>query len=112
MLVFFVFIVVALAGIVVIWKMSPESRLKKLMVLSESLQTENGYASSDTLDSLVGQVGKSITKLRPAGRALINGEPFEVQSEGDFIEIDRDVAVLRVAGNKVFVAEIEKKEEA
>jgi membrane-bound serine protease (ClpP class) len=112
MLVFAVFIVAALAGIVIIWKMSPESRFKKLMVLSESLRAEDGYAASTNLDRLVGQAGKSITHLRPAGRALINGEPFEVQSEGDFIEIDRSLTVIRVAGNKVFVAESEKGEEA
>ena len=112
MVVLVVFIVGALAGIVIIWKMSPESRLKKLMVLSTSLQAEDGYSSSENLDRLVGQTGKSITHLRPAGRAFINGEPFEVQSEGDFIEIDRALTVLRVAGNKVFVAETEKREEA
>jgi membrane-bound serine protease (ClpP class) len=112
MVVFVVFIVAGMAGIMIIWKMSPESRIKKLMVLSESLRTEDGYAASDNLASLVGQTGKSITHLRPAGRALINGEPFEVQSEGDFIEIDRALTVLRVAGNKVFVAETEKGEEA
>jgi membrane-bound serine protease (ClpP class) len=112
MAVLIVFIVAALAGIMIIWKMSPESRLKKLMVLSKSLQAEDGYAASTNLDRLVGQAGKSITHLRPTGRALINGEPFEVQSEGDFIEIDRALTVIRVAGNKVFVAETEKGEEA
>jgi len=60
----------------------------------------------------VGQTGKSITHLRPAGRALINGEPLEVQSQGDFIEKNRSLSVIRVAGNKVFVAEIKKEEEA
>jgi membrane-bound serine protease (ClpP class) len=112
MLVLIVFVVAVLAGIMVIWKVSPESRFKKLMVLSESLQVEDGYSSSDNLSSLVGQKGKSLTHLRPAGRALINGEPFEVQSEGDYIEKDRSLTVIRVAGNKLFVAESGEEEGA
>ncbi len=92
-------------GVVLIWRMSPESRLKKLMVLSASERARDGYTASESLEALVGRRGKSLTHLRPAGRALIDGEPYEVQSEGEFIEKDRNLTVTRVAGNKVFVAE-------
>jgi len=105
MLVFVSFFVAVTVGIVIIWKMSPESRFKKLMVLSASERVDLGYTSSERLDRLAGRPGKSITHLRPAGRALIDGEPFEVQSEGEFIEKDKAITVVRVTGNKLFVAE-------
>lgn len=110
MFVFIFFMVAVTAGIVLIWKMSPESRLRKIMVLSTSLPVEDGYASSENLDALVGHSGKSLTHLRPTGRALIDGEPYEAQSEGEFIEKDRALTVVRTAGNKLFVAEVRDQE--
>lgn len=105
---FFFSAVAVIIGAVIIWKMSPESRIKKLMVLSASEQAKDGYTASESLEALVGRQGTSLSHLRPAGRALIGGEPFEVQSEGEFIEKDRALTVVRVAGNKVFVTETEK----
>ena len=96
-------------GIVVIWKTAPESRLKQLMVLSASEQADLGYTASENLEALVGQSGKSLTHLRPAGKALIGDEPVKVQSQGEFIEKDRPLKVVRVAGNKVFVAETDEE---
>ncbi|UCD58846.1 MAG: nodulation protein NfeD [Candidatus Hydrogenedentota bacterium] len=102
----FIFVVVAVAvGTVIIWKMFPDSKLKKLMVLSTSEYAKDGYTASESLESLVGQPGRSLSHLRPAGRALIRGEPLEVQTEGEFIEKDRVLRVVKVVGNKVFVAE-------
>ncbi len=106
--VFVFFMVAAAVGIVLIWKMSPDSRLKKIMVLSASEQAEQGYTASESLTALIGQRGESITHLRPAGRAVIDGEPCEVQSEGEFIEKDKTLRVIRVVGNKVFVAEVKE----
>jgi membrane-bound serine protease (ClpP class) len=107
----FLFAVVAIpVGIVVIWKTFPDSRLRKLIVLSASERGEDGYVASESLEALVGQSGKSLSRLRPAGRALIGGEPMEVQSEGDFIEKDTPLKVVRVMGNKVFVASQEEDE--
>ncbi len=101
-----VFSLLAVAvGSVIIWKLFPNSPMKRLLVLSTSESVREGYVASGSLEALVGQVGRSLTNLRPSGKALIRGEPIEVQTEGDFIERDRPVRVVRVAGNKVFVAE-------
>ncbi|GAB4332756.1 MAG: NfeD family protein [Candidatus Abyssubacteria bacterium] len=97
-----------LIGSVIIWRLFPNSPMKKLLVLSANESVRDGYVASGSLDALVGQVGRSLTSLRPTGKALIRDEPIEVQSEGDFIEKDRPVRVVRVTGNKVFVAEEDK----
>jgi membrane-bound serine protease (ClpP class) len=113
MSVFIFFVVAVIVGVVIIWKVFPESRLKKMMVLATSLRPELGYTASPSLDALLGQDGESLTHLRPTGKVLISAEPYEAQSEGEFIEKGTPVKVVRVAGNKVFVAqtrEIEKGE--
>jgi len=106
----FILMVVAITiGVVVIWRISPKSGLKQLLVLSTSERAKDGYIASQSLEALLGRVGKSLTHLRPAGRALIDGEPYEVQSEGEFIEKHKSLVVVRVVGNKVFVAEKDKE---
>jgi membrane-bound serine protease (ClpP class) len=105
LLTFISVVVAATIGGVAIWKMFPESRLKKVMVLSAREDVRDGYTAGESLEALVGRVGKSLTHLRPSGKALISGEMVEVQTQGEFIEKDRPLRVVKVSGNKVFVAE-------
>lgn len=108
---FVLFLAAIPIGIVIIWKVVPDSRFKNILVLSASERGEDGYIASDNLETLIGKSGMSLSHLRPAGRAMIAGEPMEVQTEGDFIEKDRTLKVVRVMGNKVFVAEAEKEKD-
>ncbi len=104
-----VFVLAVAAGMVIIWKTFPESRLKKLLVLSTSETAKEGYVASENLGALVGRSGTSLTSLRPAGRAIIAGEPYEVQTQGEFVEKDMPLTVVRVVGNKLFVAETKER---
>jgi len=52
-----------------------------------------------------GDIGTSLTTLRPAGMALINGIKYDVISQGDFITKDMPVKVISVEGNKIIVRE-------
>ena len=52
---------------------------------------------------LVSQKGVTVTALRPAGMALINGKKVDVVSIGDFIERDIPIKVVDVSGNRVVV---------
>jgi membrane-bound serine protease (ClpP class) len=51
----------------------------------------------------VGARGVSQTVLRPAGKALIDGQRFDVVTEGDMIDSGVEVQVVRVEGNRVVV---------
>ena len=44
--------------------------------------------------------------LRPAGIAVIDNERVTVQTEGERIEKDLRIKVVKVVGNKVFVERI------
>lgn len=73
----------------------------------ENLSSHKGFSvQENTLKHLVGASGKTITDLRPAGKATINNERHEVISEGDFISSGMEVKVLRVQGNYLVVAKV------
>lgn len=57
----------------------------------------------DTENVKVGDAGKTVSRLAPSGKALINGEFYEVRTTGDFIDQDTDIIVERLDHNKIFV---------
>jgi membrane-bound serine protease (ClpP class) len=70
----------------------------------ENLSSQKGFSvKENSLQHLVGQTGKTITDLRPAGKALFENARHEVISEGDFISSGTDVVVLRIQGNYLVV---------
>ena len=56
--------------------------------------------------SLVGQQGETVSVLRPAGKARIDGQFLDVVSEGAFIKEGRPIEVVSVSGNRVVVREM------
>ncbi len=52
---------------------------------------------------LVGQIGRTLTVLRPSGVAEIAGQPVDVVTEGDYVPAGQQVRVLEVVGNRVVV---------
>lgn len=54
----------------------------------------------------VGARGVTQTVLRPAGKALIDGQRFDVVTEGDMVEPEVEVQVVRVEGNRVVVRRV------
>ncbi len=51
----------------------------------------------------VGDRGKTITYLRPNGKALINGKKLEVFSIGDYIPVETWVEVVKVSSHRIEV---------
>jgi membrane-bound ClpP family serine protease len=51
----------------------------------------------------VGDVGKSVSRIVPTGKALINDEYFEVCSSGEFIDPENEIEVVKIEHNKIFV---------
>lgn len=55
----------------------------------------------------VGTTGKTIARLAPTGKALINGELVEVHAINKFIDPDRPIEVVAVEGYRIDVVETE-----
>ena len=54
-------------------------------------------------ESLLGKQGQSLSFLRPAGKARIDGRVVDVVSDGPFISEGAEVEVVQVTGNRVVV---------
>jgi membrane-bound serine protease (ClpP class) len=53
--------------------------------------------------SLIGRTGVTITPLRPAGVARIDGERLDVVAGGAFLDANEEVSVVEVSGNRIVV---------
>jgi membrane-bound ClpP family serine protease len=51
----------------------------------------------------VGYEGKTVTRLNPVGKAIINEEFYEVVSKDNLIDENTKIVVLKVEGNKIIV---------
>ncbi|MGB5314315.1 MAG: NfeD family protein, partial [Polyangiales bacterium] len=66
-------------------------------------QAEAGWLSAPTASDLVGQVGKALTDLRPAGKIVIDGKRYEAASEREFVPRGSRVRVVGKDGPELIV---------
>ncbi len=77
--------------------------------LKKKLAASQGFVSqSPDLDRYLDCTGHTLTTLRPAGAALMNGVRLDVVSDGDFIEANTPVRVCKITGNQVIVCRQDK----
>ena len=53
-----------------------------------------------------GDKGKAISRIVPMGKAIINGEYYEVKTDGEFIDQETEIEVVKIEYNKIFVKKI------
>lgn len=99
-----VFVILALAGLAVfIWmKYLPQSPIGKALSLSQSITKKD----QDDSPWKIGMTGTTLSELRPAGKAMIEGQRADVIADnGAWIEHDSTIEVIRVEGNRIYVKE-------
>jgi len=74
---------------------------------SGSLASNSGSANAD-LSVTVGDIGTADSPLRPSGKARFGDEWLDVATEGPFVEQGRAVKVIRIAGRRIIVREVEE----
>jgi membrane-bound serine protease (ClpP class) len=100
-------ILLALAGWLALLRVLPRLPFGQRFVLEADLRTEQGYASAPDRDrSWLGRTGTTLSPLRPAGIAEIEGTRIDVVSEGSFVEARAVIEVTRVDGNRIVVREL------
>jgi membrane-bound serine protease (ClpP class) len=50
-----------------------------------------------------GRTGTAVTLLRPSGKAKIDGEVYDVVTQGDFIPKGSRIRVLKISGTRIIV---------
>ena len=93
--------------IYILIKIIPKERMRNTLILSSSLNKDEGYISSKDLQSYTGKVGIAESTLRPTGKAKIEGRILDVVSEDKLIKKGKMVKVTYVDGTKVLVREME-----
>ncbi len=87
----------------------PNTPYFKKIMLEPPSQGDEGFDADGDSEAmgpwsyLVGQHGVAMTNLVPAGKARIDGQLFDVITEGRLIEKGSKIEVLEVAGNRVVV---------
>jgi len=100
-----VFVILGLAGLAVfVWmKYLPQSPIGRALSLSQKI------VKKDQDDSLwkPGMAGTALSELRPAGKAMIDGQRADVIADnGTFIEHNSAIEIVRVSGNRIYVKEV------
>lgn len=91
------------AVVAVAFRYLKRSKVWSQIVLQYAETRERGYVGPTDYSHLVGKPGKTITPLRPAGTAEIDGQRIDVVSEGSFIANSQAVKVVKVEGSRVIV---------
>jgi membrane-bound ClpP family serine protease len=83
-----------------------------LFVLGRKLLSKDKVTLSEAIDGKVnelefefsvGDKGKSITEIRPSGKAHFNEHKVEVFSNGAYIEKGVELEIVKISGNKIIV---------
>jgi membrane-bound ClpP family serine protease len=69
--------------------------------IEDSLQGRTNVITAEAVK--VGDKGKALSAIKPAGKARINDDNFEVQAYSDFIDDGEPVAVTKVQGKTIYV---------
>lgn len=91
------------AGMLIVSRYLPKSKAASWLVLQESTSAKAGYRSSQEHTDLVGQVGRTLTALRPGGSAMFGDTRLDVVARGEFVNSGARVKVMEVHGNRVVV---------
>ena len=98
------FLLTILAMILMAKVFGKNMRIFRKIILTDATTTEQGYVSNENRTDLLGKTGVTLTQMRPAGLALIDGERLDVVSVGDFIEKDVKVKVVQVEGSRIVIS--------
>lgn len=78
----------------------------KKIILFDSTNTESGYVSNKNREDLIGKRGIALTTLRPSGTAIIDEERLDVVSQGNYIEKNTKIEVIKTEGSRIVVREV------
>ncbi len=98
-------IIVCFGGAWLLGRYLPKTSIYQKLIIAGGLDAGPGYAGleAQARQSLLGQYGKSLTVLRPAGIILLAGQRVDVVADGEFIGKGTEVEVIAVNGASVVV---------
>lgn len=69
--------------------------------------SSNARVNEGELDQLqVGVEGKTVSALRPVGKAELNNKTFEVKTLGEYLEAGKRIRIIKILSNQIIVEPI------
>jgi membrane-bound serine protease (ClpP class) len=88
-------------------KLVPRTKTFQRLILDTSEKTAEGFRSTpESYEQFLGAEGIALSTLRPAGIGLFNGNRLNIVAEGDFIESNQKIKIIKVEGYKVVVKKL------
>lgn len=88
------------------FQLFPRTPMGKRLIGAPTTEEVTPYAQEQAhLQSLIGEIGKTITPLIPGGMVSVHGERLHAFSEGVLIDPGVDVEIMDVRGTRVVVRE-------
>jgi membrane-bound ClpP family serine protease len=89
----------AASGLILFWTF--RTKPWRQFALKSSIQSKVNEGATDGLQ--VGTKGKTVSALRPMGKAELDGKLFEVTSTGGFVESGTEIRIIKVSSNQILV---------
>lgn len=98
----------ATTGFLVLIRFLPQVPFLNRAILRTELSAETGASAPApfTPDTLVGKTGIAVTPLRPGGKIEIGGVPYDVVTDGDFIEKGEPIRITALEGIRIVVERV------
>ncbi len=92
----------ALISFLTVFTVLKSGTWRKIM-LQKDISGKVNVVDQTGTDVKVGDMGKTVTRLNPIGKVVINGNYFEAQSLNKYIDQKTDIEVIKVLSNKLVV---------
>ena len=99
--------VLAFVLVLPIIKLLPKSKTFSKLILDTAEKQQDGFRSSPKdYEQFINQTGIALSTLRPAGIAQFGSKRLDVVAEGEFIEPNSPIKVIKVEGYKIIVRKL------
>lgn len=103
--------VIAILSFLLIPQSNLWKKIRHRVVLTSKEEAKSGFRGTpSTWENFMGREGKALSTLRPAGRAVFGEDILDVVTEGEFINQDTQVRVVKVEGNRIVVGKADRGE--
>ena len=99
-------IITAVIAAVILYKTLPYTELYKRLIPFTPQKSADGFTISKGYETLIGEIGKTTTDLRPSGKVEIQGKTYQAFSHGDYIDKDAEIMVDSIDENQLQVEKV------
>jgi membrane-bound serine protease (ClpP class) len=98
-------LLVTIGGAIILARFGPRTSIWRKISLADEQKRDEGYVAARDYRNYVGKIGIAYSPLRPAGVGQFGDERLDVVTEGEFIEQNAKIKIIRVEGYRLVVRE-------